>query len=533
MLKQSQPDVLFIVLDTLRMDRLSCYGYHRNTTPHIDAFAEESLVFDHAISPAQWTIPAHASLFTGEYPSVHRTTQVYDKLTSSFTTLAEHLTRAGYLTVGFCNNPLLGLLENDLDRGFAAFYNYGGVFPDRPDIADSRPRPVGRMMQRIQRLITSYFMRPLQEAFSTKSFFLQFSMHPWVTPFWQRYANVRGNTRQSLRDVVGYLRTRRAKGPERPLFAFVNLMETHMPFMPPLRFLRRFAPYYQQEREARDFVKLCNREEYRRLVPLLEPLTELQHRAINDWYDAEIAYEDHLLRGLFEYLDEPDVRDHTLVIVMSDHGDGLDHHGFLGHSFVVYGDLVNVPLIIRYPACFPCGQRVAKAVSTRRVFHTVLDIAGALSAEYHTDVAFDAVWGARTAALNLTHVLDGTDAEEEYVFTEAYPLFTVLSLMQKWDPEAIEPFHCRRVRRAAFEDTYKLIMVDAEPDELFNIESDPSELYNLIEQQPVQAAVLAKRLQDLITDDDFVGTPDGQRLKVQLEQDKRLAERLRRLGYIE
>ena len=66
--RERPPDVVLIVLDTLRVDRLSCYGYPRSTSPHIDAFAQDAILFERAISPAQWTIPAHASLFTGQYP---------------------------------------------------------------------------------------------------------------------------------------------------------------------------------------------------------------------------------------------------------------------------------------------------------------------------------------------------------------------------------------------------------------------------------------------------------------------------------
>ena len=114
----SRPDIVFIVLDTLRADRLSCYGHPAETTPHLDAFAASGVLFERAISPAQWTIPAHGSLFTGEFPATHGTTQIYDKHSVEHPTLAEHLTRFGYRTVGFCNNPLLGIIENDLDRRF-------------------------------------------------------------------------------------------------------------------------------------------------------------------------------------------------------------------------------------------------------------------------------------------------------------------------------------------------------------------------------------------------------------------------------
>ncbi|MCJ7737099.1 MAG: sulfatase-like hydrolase/transferase, partial [Anaerolineae bacterium] len=72
----SGPDVLLVVLDTLRADRLSCYGYPRNTSSNLDEFAAESVLYERAVSPAQWTIPAHASIFTGEYPTTHMTTQI-------------------------------------------------------------------------------------------------------------------------------------------------------------------------------------------------------------------------------------------------------------------------------------------------------------------------------------------------------------------------------------------------------------------------------------------------------------------------
>ncbi|PSB57040.1 sulfatase, partial [filamentous cyanobacterium CCP1] len=64
-----RPDILFLVLDTQRADRLSCYGYDAPTSPHLDAFAAKATLFQRAIAPAQWTIPSHASMFTGVYPS--------------------------------------------------------------------------------------------------------------------------------------------------------------------------------------------------------------------------------------------------------------------------------------------------------------------------------------------------------------------------------------------------------------------------------------------------------------------------------
>ena len=89
--RSTQPNIVLIVLDTLRADRMSCYGYERETTPFIDAFAEDATLFERAIVPGQWTIPSHASIFTGEYPTTHMTTQIYDTLGENTKTLAELL----------------------------------------------------------------------------------------------------------------------------------------------------------------------------------------------------------------------------------------------------------------------------------------------------------------------------------------------------------------------------------------------------------------------------------------------------------
>lgn len=117
----SRPDILFLVLDTQRADRLSCYGYDQPTSPHIDALAAEATRFTQAISAAQWTVPSHASMFTGLYPSEHTMVQSYSVLPPDLPTLAERLEASGYYTAGFCNNPLVGVINNGLRRGSPAF----------------------------------------------------------------------------------------------------------------------------------------------------------------------------------------------------------------------------------------------------------------------------------------------------------------------------------------------------------------------------------------------------------------------------
>ena len=527
---QTKPDIVWIVLDTLRADRLSCYGYPRETSPYLDAFAEGGVTFERAISPAQWTIPAHASFFTGEYPTTHATVQIYDKQSKTQVTLADLLRQAGYLTVGFCNNPLLGVVENGLDRGFEEFYNYGGTLPERPAVADARPRRLGRLTQRLVRPLRR-MIAPIQDAFARSDLLLRIALHPRIVPLWQRHINFKGNTVQSLRDVVGYLRARRQKGAERPLFAFINLMETHLPFGPRPQFIRKFASLYREDREARDFMQEYNREHYRWMVPLTEPLTELQDQVINDMYDAEVAYEDHLMRRVYEHLDEPDVRDNTLVIVTSDHGEGMNNHSFVGHSLVAYDDLVRVPLIARYPRLYPEERRVTTPVSARRIFHSALEAAGILS----TNNGAGETEGAPVdvEGLSLTSTFNGSNPEADAVFTEAYTPHTLIALMENSDPEAIETFRCRSMRRAVYRDNYKLITVGDEPDELFDVVADPGELDNLIDENPGLATELNQLLTDFRTETEARRPTQWEDAQLHLADDEMLLERLRGLGYID
>src|SRR5260370_15472340 len=114
----ARPDIVLLVLDTQRVDRLSCYGNQLEISPRIDDLAADSTLFRHAVSTAQWTVPSHASMFTGLYPSSHTMFHASSVLPSSLTTLAERLSANHYITTAYCNNPLLGVVNNGLRRGF-------------------------------------------------------------------------------------------------------------------------------------------------------------------------------------------------------------------------------------------------------------------------------------------------------------------------------------------------------------------------------------------------------------------------------
>ncbi len=128
--QNKKPNIVMIVMDTVRRDHLSCYGYHRDTTPTLKKLLAESRKYETAYSVSSWTSPAHASLFTGLYPVAHKSTQENWSLDENSTTLAEVLTSVGYDTIGIVENAILAKTHH-FDQGFLKYYETWKMRPPR------------------------------------------------------------------------------------------------------------------------------------------------------------------------------------------------------------------------------------------------------------------------------------------------------------------------------------------------------------------------------------------------------------------
>lgn len=521
------PDVVFIVLDTHRADRLGCYGYGRNISPNIDRFAKNGTLFKQAVSPAQWTIPSHASMFTGLYPTAHQVTQASQSLPPKTPHLAELMQDSGYETIGFCNNPLVGILNNGFKRGFETFYNYGGAFPSIPQQSSRLPWPFNRVTE----WYTQFLRRisyPVQNFFGQSDLAFRLSLNAWLTPIWSKLANFKGQNARSVNDVSRFLEDREGGEEKRPLFLFLNLMETHMPFTPPSQFVDQVAPYYKNNKEARNIIQRWNRESFRWAAPLNEPLSELESQILSDFYDAEVAYQDDYLKQLFDVLEQRKNHKNTLTVIVADHGDGLGEHGFFGHAFNAYEELVHVPMMMQWPRKLQAGKEVKEPVSTRRIFHTILDAIGRLPE--HPDL--DSV---KVRDLSLVNPAKGREKEPLTAYSEIYPPLTFVKAIESLNPALLEKFNCMSTRRAVVKvedgENIKLIDVEDFETELFNLTADPLELENIIEKRPLQADKLTKELKRIKT------AVELQQKEVtagqQVEIDDQLVQRLRGLGYLE
>jgi uncharacterized sulfatase len=219
-----------------------------------------------------------------------------------------------------------------------------------------------------------------------------------------------------------------------------------------------------------------------------------------------------------------------MVIITSDHGEGMNNHDFVGHSLVVYDDLLRVPLIVRYPRLYPAGKRVSTPVSVRRLFHSALEAAGIFpngnGANGH-GAPID------VKGLSLTRTIDGPDPEHGLVFAEAYTPDTLLSLMESMNPDAIDTFRCRLMRRAVYRGHRKLITVGEKPDELFDVVDDPGEIHNLLGEHPDEVSQLKSVLTTLVQQSEERRPGNWEASRQLSLDDEALADRLRALGYIE
>jgi arylsulfatase A-like enzyme len=422
---QTPPNILFVVLDTTRLDRLSLYGYPLQTSPELDRLAAEATVFERAISTAPWTLPSHASMFTGLMPRVHQATEEHRTLRDDFVTFAEILLDHGYETVGFSSNSVVGRSHN-LHQGFQHFYEVSGD-------------------------IWSRAQNPFQELIPVQ-------VTKWVFGgvFWKD----KGAERCTLL-AERWLDQWQRRSDSRPFLAFVNYVEGHLPYHPPPRWARRFGvDNIRPILEPLVSIRFNHGDVYR-LIGYRFLMEQADYDQLGALYDASLAYQDERLGELIDGLRRRGILDETVVIIVSDHGENLgDHGGLLGHALSVHQTLVHVPLVIRYPQLFSPGDRHEGVVSIASLFRTVLDVAGASA---------DRAWTPSVGPLPY-----GADEGPGYAFSEyAVPVWELYNLAVEARGVDIGPMLVRK--RSVQNRDWKVIEPSVGSPVLFHLAEDPDE----------------------------------------------------------
>jgi arylsulfatase A-like enzyme len=308
----NRPDpvnIVIVMVDTLRADHMSIYGYERETTPFIKTFASQGFVFEHARSQASCTFPSVNSLLTSRNPAIF-TRQEVDHLgiPEEYPAVAEILKEHGYHTIAVSASPIMRKTPSEFnpiggfDRGFDTF------------VEDTLWRPGGQVNRAIIKEL----------------------------------------------DAV-----------EEPFFLYAHYMEPHGPYRPPERYTKRFAGDYEGHHFIKRGNPVPIGRMMFDNGPVYDITSrDIQH--LIDLYDDEIRYFDGVFRRLIRILEERELLENTLVIISSDHGEEFLEHGSIKHCRGVWDTVTRVPLIFRFPG-FEGGKRFSNAVQNLDIVPTILD----------------------------------------------------------------------------------------------------------------------------------------------------------------
>ena len=328
-MEADRPNIILIVMDTVRADSLSCYQPEKETTPNIDSVAKEGTLFLNAISPSPWTLPAHASIFTGLYPSQHEADWRSMYLDEEYLTLAEHLSEFGYQTVGLTENPWVSK-NRGLAQGFKDFYELY-VYP--------RSAVIPRVIDKFRKILFNY-------------------------------RETREHAEDTVKVFKSWIYKNYNKKNSKPFFAFLNMMPAHLP-----NYSRPQFMFSNPSREDLEKIEPVNQIPERFYLPHFR-LNERELRLMHSLYEGDVAYLDSKLGELFNFLEDSGVLDNTVLILTSDHGENFGEHNLIEHQFCLYNSLLHVPLIIRYPPEIELDSKNHDLVSTIFLFQTIVDLAG-------------------------------------------------------------------------------------------------------------------------------------------------------------
>ncbi len=314
---ERKPNVMIFMLDTQRADRLGCYGYSKPTSPHLDRLAGEGAVFLDNISPAIWTLPAVASMFSGMHVVSHGACAAYEGFLDSPATLAQALSRCGYATAGFfCNDYAW-----ESRKGFREAH---------------LPQPSGS---------PSY--------------------------------NFEGS-RARVNQVLRWIDAHSQSNSQTPFFVYIQVMDPHFPHRPNREFRERFVPADSTEAEEKKLndavfpvylgrYRFCDRDRAL-LNALYDADTAQADSHLGVLADALRA------RGMLDDTIFIVMGDHGEML--GEHRDSLGGHDHFAHHLCVYEELIKVPLVVRYPPVFRPGIRVTAPTQTLDIAPTLAEIVG-------------------------------------------------------------------------------------------------------------------------------------------------------------
>ena len=472
----SQPNVLFVVFDTLRADHVSAYGYSRETSPTIDRLAREGVLFENAIAPAPWSLPSHVSLLTGRYQFEHGIGDVpamsviglRQAAMNGSLTLAQVLEEHGYRTGAFSANRTYFSANLGFSKGFSHFDDY------YDSVADCLVRTLyGREFARVYLTRTDHsavrrFIRLLGwESLLDKD---DEGAAPGGTQ------GVRKRAPEVNREVLHWIDS---SPHDRPFFAMLNYFDVHHRYGGPISFREPWAEKHDLADGQR---------------PTTDELTNGDQQLI-DSYDNGIKYDDDALGALLQALQARGLLTNTLVVVTSDHGESLGEHHIAYHGEALYREQIWVPLVFWFPKRVPPAVRVSNIVTNASVPATVLSVLKLPTVVDFKRPALDDLW------THSGHPDENTGAISEVA--QIYPTAAEDLISEKYVPTSMQG-----AMKSLTTAQWQLITHERLANQLYDYSADPHELKDVF-RAPESQEVSRKLMFDLQSA--VSATPDHQR----------------------
>jgi arylsulfatase A-like enzyme len=446
------PNVLLVVMDTVSAEHLGLQGYPRPTSNTLVELAGRGIRFDAAQSTCSWTLPSHASMFTGRW--FHEISSGWlTPLDGTYPTLAEYLGDRGYATSAFTANYTYCARDSGLARGFTHFEDH--FFPELTCFKMSAL--VNRVLEGIQ-AIEDFLEGPLE--------FAQF--RPYLKYLWHLMDTDRKDAAVVNRQFIDWLSTRRQ--PDRPFFTFLNYYDAHYPYQLTPGRMHRFGAV-ATDNATRDLIERW---------PLLDK-TALSPNELAfgiDSYDECVADLDEQLGVLFDELERRGILERTWLIVTADHGESFgEHAGIFCHGMSLYQTEVHVPLLIVPPGGIAARRVVKETVSLRNLAATVVDVLGMTGGSPFPGDSLARFWKEGSPAQDPAGA-SGGQALAEVVPLESLNGDPSALLKKRWPLGGLAAGGWSYIRREG-----------EVHEELFDLRTDPKEQNNRVHDQTARAAL--------------------------------------------
>jgi arylsulfatase A-like enzyme len=436
--RRRKPNILIFMMDTQGTRNMSCYGYRLKTTPNIDKIAKEGAIFLNHFGTDAWTLPVHASMFTGRYVSGHGAGAQHEGLEPGLPQMGEVFTRNGYRSIAYSVNPWAydGNSRISAGTGFQDYIEY-----DLPKY----------------RAVPPYIPSKDPDKKDKGSFKVVGMAKDWID--------------------------RNIMGGNKPFIMFINCLEPHDPYKPPEPFRSQFK---------------MSGVPYKKTINSLGGQKESTYgdrcQTIDEWmaerclYDGSTACLDHRIGKLADELKARGIYDDTIFIVVGDHGDvqgeqvKYAYHAQCG----VWDRVCQIPLIIRYPKVFKPGTRCKELVQITDLFPALMEMAGIKDKKAEKSIQ----------GISLLKALKRP--VREFALIEAqrgmHPIRGAMCSVTD-DRTDFDPRYMNVWYKAARTKKYKYIWVSNGNDMLFDIKKDPDERWNIIADYPGTARKLRRMIE--------------------------------------